>query len=91
MVKKKRLSFRGREETLSKLQELSEALDCTKTEAIEKAIDLLYQQVTTGDIWVGTGVWKGWRLTTAHAASSHGQPVLVAPDGTPYGPGDIQK
>ena len=28
-------------------------------------------------------------LTTAHAASCHGQPVLVARNGQAYGPGDI--
>lgn len=28
------------------------------------------------------------RLTTEHAASSYGQPVLVSDDGTAYGPGD---
>lgn len=42
-----------------------------------------------GDIWTGTGVWGGWRLTTDHSASSYGQPVLVDPDGKAYGPGDI--
>lgn len=41
------------------------------------------------DIWTGTGVWSGWLLTTDHAASSYNQPVLVAPDGTAAGPGDI--
>ena len=43
----------------------------------------------TGDIWVGAGIWKGWRLTTAHSAASHGQPVLVGPDGAGRGPGDL--
>lgn len=41
------------------------------------------------DIWQGTGIWQGWRLTKDHAASSHNQPVLVDPDGKAYGPGDI--
>lgn len=41
------------------------------------------------DIWTGTGVWSGWKLTTDHATSSYGQPVLVAPDGRAFGPGDI--
>lgn len=41
------------------------------------------------DIWNGAGTWKGWHLTTDHAASSYNQPVLVMPDGTPLGPGDI--
>jgi hypothetical protein len=41
------------------------------------------------DIWQGTGAWQGWRLTTDHPASSYGQPVLVSPDGIPFGPGDI--
>ena len=40
--------------------------------------------------WTGTGIWEGWRITTDHAASSHGQPVLVSPTGLAYGPGDIQ-
>jgi len=43
------------------------------------------------DIWIGTGIWAGWRLTTDHSASSYGQPVLVDPDGNAYGPGDILK
>ncbi|WP_188066581.1 helix-turn-helix domain-containing protein [Brevibacillus brevis] len=41
------------------------------------------------DIWQGTGIWAGWRLTTDHAASSYNQPVLVSPDGRAFGPGDI--
>ncbi|MFW5434375.1 DUF3653 domain-containing protein [Paenibacillus apiarius] len=41
------------------------------------------------DIWAGTGIWQGWRLTTDHAASSRNQPVLVSPDGRAFGPGDI--
>jgi len=33
-----------------------------------------------------------WTLTTEHAASSYGQPVLVhRTDGVAYGPGDIVK
>lgn len=43
------------------------------------------------EIWKGEGIWAGWRLTTDHAASSYGQPVLVDPDGNTYGPGDIQR
>lgn len=31
----------------------------------------------------------GWILTTEHAASSYGVPVLVSPDGEAYGKGDI--
>jgi hypothetical protein len=42
-------------------------------------------------IWKGNGVWDGWCLTTDHPASSHGQPVLVDPDGIAYGPADIRK
>ena len=60
------------------------------TRTIERAVDDLHQREATGDLWVGTGVWQGWRVTTAHAASSHGQPVLVRPDGTAMGPGDIR-
>jgi hypothetical protein len=29
-------------------------------------------------------------FTTEHAASSYGQPVLVGPDGTPYGKSDVE-
>lgn len=29
-----------------------------------------------------------WKLTTDHATSSYGQPVLVGPDGQAYGPKD---
>lgn len=43
------------------------------------------------DMWTGNGIWRGWRLTTDHSASSYGQPVLVDPEGTAYGPGDIRK
>lgn len=42
------------------------------------------------DIWTGSGIWEGWRLTTDHAASSYGKPVLVSPTGRAYGPGDIE-
>lgn len=41
------------------------------------------------DEWTGKGIWAGWRITTDHAASSYGQPVLVSPDGRAFGPGDI--
>lgn len=41
------------------------------------------------DIWNGSGIWSGWKLTTDHPSSSYGQPVLVDPQGNPYGPGDI--
>lgn len=41
-------------------------------------------------VWTGEGIWAGWVLTTDHASSSHGQPVLVDPDGKAYGPGDIR-
>lgn len=43
------------------------------------------------DKWTGEGIWAGWRITTDHAASSYGQPVLIDPDGNAYGPGDIRK
>lgn len=42
------------------------------------------------DAWTGKGIWEGWRITTDHASSSYGQPVLVDPDGRAYGPGDIR-
>lgn len=38
-----------------------------------------------------SGQWQGWRLTTDHAASNYGQPVLVSPSGKAYGPGDIDR
>lgn len=41
------------------------------------------------NIWKGAGTWEGWKLTTDHASNSFSQPVLVSPDGTAYGPGDI--
>jgi hypothetical protein len=31
----------------------------------------------------------GWRLTSAHAASSYGLEVVVTPDGTALGDGDM--
>lgn len=43
------------------------------------------------DIWTGSDIWEGWILTTDHATSSYGQPVLVDPDGNAYGPDDIRK
>lgn len=39
--------------------------------------------------WIGFGSWAGWKITSDHAASSYGQPVLVDPTGKAYGPGDI--
>lgn len=41
------------------------------------------------DIWVGTGVWAGWKITTDHIASKDGHPVLVDPDGEAYNPDEI--
>jgi hypothetical protein len=64
-------------------------LDGRTSEIIARAVDLLHRTETTGDLWVGTGPWQGWRLTTAHSASSDGQPVLVRPDGMALGPGDV--
>jgi hypothetical protein len=37
----------------------------------------------------GEKTMKTYRLTTNHAASSYGQPVLVDEAGTAYGPNDI--
>lgn len=41
------------------------------------------------DLWIGADAWAGWKVTTDHASSSYGQPVLVSPDGIAYDPGDI--
>lgn len=41
------------------------------------------------DLWIGADAWTGWKVTTDHASSSYGQPVLVSPDGIAYEPGDI--
>lgn len=60
-----------------------------RSQIIRAAIAELHRVVTTGDLWVGTGGWRGWRITAAHAACSHGDPVLVRPDGTALGPGDL--
>jgi hypothetical protein len=43
------------------------------------------------EVWTGSGPWQGWSLTTDHAASNYGQPVLVSPSGKAYGPGDIER
>ena len=48
-----------------------------------------HRSIETGDLWIGNGPWRGWRLTTGHSASSQQQPVLVRPDGEALGPGDI--
>lgn len=82
-------SFRLSEEARRLLGELADTLDLERTAIIERALSELSERESTGDTWVGTGIWRGWRITSAHAASSYGQPVLVMPDGTPLGPGDI--
>lgn len=41
------------------------------------------------DLWIGGDTWAGWKVTTDHASSSYGQPVLVSPDGMAYEPDDI--
>lgn len=41
------------------------------------------------DLWIGADAWNGWKVTTDHASSSYGQPVLVSPDGIAYESGDI--
>lgn len=32
---------------------------------------------------------NGWMLSTEHPASAYGVPVLVSPEGDPYGPDDL--
>jgi len=66
-----------------------EDIDGRMSEIIARAIDLLHRSETTGDLWVGSGIWSGWRVTTSHSTSSYGQPVLVRPNGQALGPGDI--
>ena len=66
-------------------------LDGELSTVIRRALDHLHRIETTGDLWVGAGPWRGWRISTAHAASICGQPVLVRPDGTAMGPGDLNK
>ncbi len=61
------------------------------TEALRSALDRLEHERATGDLWVGTGNWRGWRLTTGHSAASYGEPVLVRPDGSALGPGDLAR
>ena len=34
---------------------------------------------------------RTYTLTTEHAASSYGQPVLIGPDGLAYGPHDLMR
>jgi hypothetical protein len=45
--------------------------------------------MTTNNNQTGDTKMKTYRLTTNHAASSYGQPVLVDEAGTAYGPNDI--
>ena len=82
-------SFRLSEEARNLLGDLSDSLDVERTAVVERALTELADRIQTGDLWVGDGIWRGWRLTTAHSASSYGQPVLVRPDGVAMGPGDI--
>lgn len=43
------------------------------------------------DIWIGNGIWDGWRLTTNPSSSSDDEnPVFIGPDDTPYKPEDIK-
>lgn len=78
-------SIRLSDRTRNQIEELDEPISTV----VETAVDRLHRSRLTGDLWVGTGLWKGWRVTNSHAASSHGMPVLVRPDGTALGPGDI--
>ena len=43
------------------------------------------------NIWVGTGIWDGWMLTSDHPMSVDNQPVLVNPQGDAFYPDDIIK
>lgn len=79
--KRKLTSFKLAPEVIRRLQELSEAEDCSMASIIEALV--------LGERWDGRGVWEGWNLTTDNAASSYGQPVMLAPDGRVLGPGDI--
>lgn len=40
-------------------------------------------------IWKGEGVWNGWMLATDQSSKNDGQPLLISPDGTAYGPNNI--
>jgi len=61
-------------------------LDRGISEVFHAGLDREFAERETGDVWIGTGTWKGWRLTTAHSSSSYGQPVLVGPDGAGHLP-----
>lgn len=73
------------------LEELAEGEARQRTALIERALEDLCRRELAGIIWQGTGPWEGWSLSTAHASSSRRQPVLVRPDGSALGPGDIRK
>lgn len=78
-------SVRLSDETRRQLAELGGSL----SDEIAAAVVERHQRRVTGVLWQGAGAWQGWSLSTSHAASSYGQPVLVRPDGVALGPGDI--
>ncbi len=90
-------NFRLSSETLAQLDVICAELQASRVGGVERAIGELHERLTCvgprdgDDLWTGNGVWTGWRMTTAHAASSYGQPVLVDPDGTAFGAGDIRR
>ena len=82
-------SFRLDDNAREQLSELMALWGCERAGVVRRALDAAYNTEATGDEWVGSGIWKGWRITTEHSSSSCGQPVLVGPDGCGRGPGDV--
>ncbi len=82
-------SFRLSARAIEALAAITEATDDRRSRILEQALCDLADRLTTGDQWRGTGPWAGWRITTAHSASSYGVPVLVRPDGQAMGPSDL--
>lgn len=84
-------SIRLSKRTRRLLEELIVELDWTQSHVIERAIEELHATVQPCRQWVGSGPWRGYSMTTEHAASSQGQPVLVTPTGQALGPGDVER
>ena len=75
-------TFRLSDTALEGLEVIKEKSDLQSTAAVESAIAHLAHHLATGDEWVGTGEWYGWRISNSHELSGVFKcPLLVCPGG----------
>ena len=79
---KRPASFSLSEKARKDLALICEHLNLDQTAALESAIEHLAHHLATGDEWVGTGEWYGWRISNSHELSGVFKcPLLICPRG----------